>query len=332
MIGIIALLISILLPALNRARRLARATVCKSNLRQVGLGLQMYITENRGYFPGPNTSGLALRAGGVYGGLAGSPVQDWDWASPTMGRIMNLTAQTRLMTPEQARLLKFREIMEVKLRCMENETRYGTLYSGSALPGAGQPLLMSFCTPTFFHLLSSATNTGAKYALEDSGSTTFLRIPPTYTPKINAIGTSSIKIFAFEGARYWDPAKNWFDFSTDIVSAGLAGRPQGAFHSRGLGTVANGSSGEPYSFDSVVPGLPSGAKPSSQFRQASLRHNGKMQAVFFDGHVEEMTFVEASRLEYWAPKGSIVKNSIMYNSLIGSATGPDSYLFNSVVR
>ena len=50
-IGIIALLISILLPALNRARRQAQEIACRSNLRQMGLALTMY-TNDWKYFPG----------------------------------------------------------------------------------------------------------------------------------------------------------------------------------------------------------------------------------------------------------------------------------------
>lgn len=50
-IGIIALLISMLLPALNKARKEARSTVCLSNLHQMGLAWQMYLSENQGHLP-----------------------------------------------------------------------------------------------------------------------------------------------------------------------------------------------------------------------------------------------------------------------------------------
>ena len=49
-ISIIALLISILLPALNKARGAARTTVCLSNLRQISLACIMY-TEDHRYYP-----------------------------------------------------------------------------------------------------------------------------------------------------------------------------------------------------------------------------------------------------------------------------------------
>src|SRR5687767_7601006 len=48
-IGIIALLIAILLPALSRSREQARTVQCLSNLRQIGHGAQMYAAEWQGY-------------------------------------------------------------------------------------------------------------------------------------------------------------------------------------------------------------------------------------------------------------------------------------------
>jgi len=50
-IGIIALLISILLPSLNRARETANRVKCASNLRQIGQAMLLYANENRQQWP-----------------------------------------------------------------------------------------------------------------------------------------------------------------------------------------------------------------------------------------------------------------------------------------
>jgi prepilin-type processing-associated H-X9-DG protein/prepilin-type N-terminal cleavage/methylation domain-containing protein len=55
-IGIIALLISILLPALSKARNSAKTMACLSNLRQLGQATAMYVGENKQYLPYPTTT------------------------------------------------------------------------------------------------------------------------------------------------------------------------------------------------------------------------------------------------------------------------------------
>jgi prepilin-type N-terminal cleavage/methylation domain-containing protein/prepilin-type processing-associated H-X9-DG protein len=53
-IGIIALLISILLPSLNKAREAANAVKCSSNLRAIGQGVAVYIADYKGAIPASN--------------------------------------------------------------------------------------------------------------------------------------------------------------------------------------------------------------------------------------------------------------------------------------
>jgi len=48
-IAVIAILAALLLPALTRAREKADSAVCKSNLRQMGIGLQVYLGDYGAY-------------------------------------------------------------------------------------------------------------------------------------------------------------------------------------------------------------------------------------------------------------------------------------------
>src|SRR5438046_10756927 len=50
-LGIIAVLIGSLLPALNKARRAAATTQCQSNMRQIATAMMQYIQVSKGKFP-----------------------------------------------------------------------------------------------------------------------------------------------------------------------------------------------------------------------------------------------------------------------------------------
>jgi prepilin-type N-terminal cleavage/methylation domain-containing protein/prepilin-type processing-associated H-X9-DG protein len=64
-IAIIALLIGILLPALGKARQSAKDLKCQTQLKQIGVGLVMYINDNRDFAP-PGT-------------VDASPATGWDF-------------------------------------------------------------------------------------------------------------------------------------------------------------------------------------------------------------------------------------------------------------
>ena len=56
-IAIISLLISILVPALGRAREQAKRTVCASNMKQIGIGFTQYAEDFEGWYPAKAKAG-----------------------------------------------------------------------------------------------------------------------------------------------------------------------------------------------------------------------------------------------------------------------------------
>src|SRR5947208_1026723 len=50
-VAIIGLLVGILAPSLSAARRVSKATKCKANLHDIGIGMKAYLDVNRDTFP-----------------------------------------------------------------------------------------------------------------------------------------------------------------------------------------------------------------------------------------------------------------------------------------
>jgi len=65
-IAIIALLVSILLPSLNRARELAKRAICGSNLHSIGQAFALYQGENNDQWPWLNVDGYEEVSGTLY--------------------------------------------------------------------------------------------------------------------------------------------------------------------------------------------------------------------------------------------------------------------------
>ncbi|MEO8137687.1 MAG: prepilin-type N-terminal cleavage/methylation domain-containing protein [Betaproteobacteria bacterium] len=88
-IGIIAVLIGVLLPALNKARQQSQSVACLSNMRQLGQGLVMFAQEHKGYLPKgwfnarPAITGLTGTGDALPGDFAAS--DSWRYRYPMWG-------------------------------------------------------------------------------------------------------------------------------------------------------------------------------------------------------------------------------------------------------
>lgn len=309
-IGIIALLISILLPALSKARRAANNVVCMAGMRGMLQAMQIYVGANRGYFPGSINSSAKFLWGDAfskgYNDQTNCPdvSQCWDWQAPladAMGYDFNHKGTAA------DRLERFTQLNNYKpFTCPENEILAGPYGPSAIHVPVGK--LIAYNTAAIFHYVappSGALPQGTSIGVEYAAS--FNQVPVGYSPKITAIGSAALKIFIAEGARYSNLG------TPPDVDLSMKGAYGGAYADVGAFSAFSNS------WNRIAAPGNSGAMgfvPDDP-RGYAFRHgtsvgvgrqpgggNFRFNAGFFDGHVESMDDLSASNPEFWMPRGT----------------------------
>lgn len=300
-ISIIALLISILLPSLKKARQQAKALRCGALIHGFGRGLMTYNVENDEWIPGRNTTGLETWTANAPGGLANLsrahvPVQTYDWMTPALRSTTTLPAD---------RAQRFRVLLET-YRCPSVDFK-APLYSGS-VPVDNSRFLEDIARHGVFYGISYLMPVHFQYWGQQepknvvgfhSNFPTLLPFPVARNPnwwevrvdryrsRFDEVGTPAEKIAVADGTRYLD-AQNRLDFDHHPT-------PQyfGSF------TSAGG-----WWRESVAYGPLSVSRGKNL--PLSYRHFNGIEALFFDGHVERLSQRQSRKIDYWYPRGGVV--------------------------
>ena len=323
-IGIIALLVSVLLPVLTKARRAANTVYCSANLRQIGQAMISYTAKYHGAIPGnPSTTGNFLftkwSGSWVVGtdpstGLAYSYqdcpniVQSFDWESAIYMEMGGPTSQQLrpTVTPifdtgpgMTARNDRFMLLSSFPVfQCPENQVVMGPYSGDDILSNAGVgPLtpfvpMQSYNTSTYFQDMHI----------------NWITLPSNYYPNIARIGRASEKIFMADGGKYPDNG------SGDVLGGNVD-------YDRTFNSSASASCYADYGpFDAYSTSYHSTSDYANSPMVFATRHgsrtlndpnmgNYRFNCLFFDGHVETLDGETGSNPALWCPSGSIVPQS-----------------------
>jgi prepilin-type N-terminal cleavage/methylation domain-containing protein/prepilin-type processing-associated H-X9-DG protein len=290
-IGIIALLISILLPALTKARRAANTVACSSNLRQIGTVMQMYALEQKGAIVGNAwSSGAFLKVGtGFSDSNCPSVCQTWDWAAPLaklMGANFNEGPSLADRTERFDYLCNY-----PPFQCPDNDVPMAA-FSGSPIKVTTK--MISYITAANFQYAYGTGHVSQYQSFIDTGS---------YRPKITAVGVSSSKIFMSDGARWTNNDTAAPDYNLGFDNSGTS--PGGQYADDGPWSAFSRS----FLHSATI------QKPIVYAMRHGSREIGasvgsyRFNAVFFDGHVETLDGQSGMNPVLWLPKNTTITAS-----------------------
>jgi prepilin-type N-terminal cleavage/methylation domain-containing protein/prepilin-type processing-associated H-X9-DG protein len=313
-IGIIALLISVLLPALTKARHSANTIACASNLRQIVQAMQIYAAQNNGYIAGSShtSSGfLYLPAGGMDPQYNDSNcpgvISPFDWMSP-IAKAMGVSFNEGADLPSRWARFKFLNNFGA-FTCPENQflvPEFGNDINNGTLPYADVEPLPSYTTAYSFLALTSDLPTVNQQPVWS--------LPDSYFPKLSKIGSSSKKIYISDSGKWDDSASDVspdyrLSMTASAYSAMLTDYGSWTNWSKGLDRAAAPGNSSP---DATYDPSPAQKDPRVlAFRHGSQIPFGKadtfrFNAGFYDGHVETMGDLESANPTFWHPKGTFI--------------------------
>ncbi len=335
-ISIIALLISLLLPALAEAKRDAETVVCAANLHSIGQAMMEYSTTWNGAIAGSGWTSGAFFWSDPENGIPAAPynasnypndIAQFDWMSP-LAHEMNLsftspTLSDPLAASNNDRIARFvTEADSSVFICPANNFLAPITPPGGS--SASIQRMVSYCAAGEF-LMKAASKTSPSGLMNVLFSTpNYVQLPGNYTPNVNDVGQPSGKVYLADGAGFSNTIYTPRTFLTSpleqmsgTVSAQSGGSPFadiGAFdqwsdswNRDSIPAYANGGS---FARDNEQGGP--GAK-AFDARGYAFRHGSpgtyNMNLLFFDGHVELLNDVAAANPALWAPAGSIIKGS-----------------------
>jgi prepilin-type N-terminal cleavage/methylation domain-containing protein/prepilin-type processing-associated H-X9-DG protein len=321
-IGIIGVLMSILLPALNKARAAANSVKCLSNLHGIGVAMQIYTAQYHGFLPGSGytsgrgffkLSGTTYSTGGVISGSvpSGSPIHSMDWMRPIIDSMaIRVPDAVDNNGNEKTRYQYYMTLSQ--FTCPSNAGATAVrMPASTSSEDAGTVQTTSYVTAVLFLLAGQDSNGYGSLMRVTPSQPAFPSMPAGYTPNLAKIANSSEKIFMADGGKYINTQNAaptpQYDIGVNSAAAYAGPANAGYFCSWtdfGSWCICGGAWDR-----SAAPGntqRSGSGDPRALIFRHGLFKNGQYRAnaLFFDGHVESMPELTFSQPRLWMPTGA----------------------------
>lgn len=300
-------------------RTTSKQTACAMVMQRMGEAQAIYAVDHTDHIPGLNTSGVGLRA------LQGSPptlwqnsnlsIQPQDWMTPL------LRQTSPLADLRSARLKEVFDAFACPEQVITDVNLLGFPADLANFQSHGPWQAMSYLMPMYFQYWGQAEqNTylapvvaAPQLAVRAVGAPTNWEVDvPSFSSKVSQVGPPSTKVFVADGTRY--VTNNTIDMDVSILPNLF-----GAFGSSGAwwsGSTEYGPDANTQNWDGQT--ICEGSASQGRNLQYSYRHDtmgdpdsamenqGTMNAVFYDGHVENLNDEASREISLWYPTGAIV--------------------------